>query len=211
VTQRPGPALAGVTVADAAEAWERIGFTVQDGVVRIGSVAVELAGSGAGPARWTLRGVDPAAQADVDGLPTAFDEAGPGEAPEHPNGATRLDHVVIFTPDLDRTLEALLHTGFELRRTRDARTAGHPMRQAFLWAGDVILEVGGPYEPAGDGPAELWGMVVVVPDVDATAQRLGGHLGTPRPAVQPGRRIATVRRASGVAVPLAFITPHRRG
>ena len=84
------------------------------------------------------------------------------------------------------------------------------MRQAFLWAGDVILEVGGPHQPDGDGPASLWGMVVVVPDLDATATLLGDDLGSPRDAVQPGRRIATVRRDSGVSVPLAFITPHVR-
>ena len=210
MTERTGPALARLAVADAPQAWEAVGFTVRDSVVQVGSVAIDLTGPGDGEGitGWTLRGVDPVAQHDVDGLPTSFDEAPAQDPAEHPNGATRLDHVVVFTPDFDRTLAALADTGFDLRRTREAGTPERPMRQAFLWAGDVILEVGGPPEPSGDGPAALWGIVTVVPDIDATAALLGDHLGSPRDAVQAGRRIATVRRKSGVSVPLALITPH---
>ena len=211
MSARPGPALARLATGDGPAAWEAVGFAVADGAVQVGSVAIDLTGEGEGLTGWTLRGVAPQAHRNVDGLPTAFREDAPAAAPEHPNGATRLDHVVVFTPDLERTLGALREAGFEVRRTRDAGTPQRPMRQAFLWAGDVILEVGGPPEPSGDGPAALWGLVVVVPDLDATAQHLGAHLGTPRDAVQPGRRIATVRRESGVTVPLAFITPHQRG
>jgi hypothetical protein len=42
--------------------------------------------------------------------------------------------------------------------------------------------------------------------MDATAAYLGDKLGEPRPAVQEGRTIATLRRDAGSTVPLAFMT-----
>jgi hypothetical protein len=70
---------------------------------------------------------------------------------------------------------------------------------AFLRLGECILEV---FEGTG-AAAGLWGVVVVVPDLDA----LGPLVGEPRDAVQPGRRIATVRREAGLQTALAFMTP----
>ena len=110
-----------------------------------------------------------------------------------------IDHLVVTTPRLDRTLPALEAVGLEVRRTRDA---GGGMRQAFLVAGPAVLEVVG--DRPGAGPARLWGVTFVVPDVDALAGRFGETLGTPRDAVQPGRRIVT---AHGMDVPVAFMTP----
>ena len=57
------------------------------------------------------------------------------------------------------------------------------------------------------GPARFWGLVVTVADLDALAERLGPVLGSARPAVQPGRRIATARRAAGLGTRVAFMTP----
>ena len=100
---------------------------------------------------------------------------------------------------------ALDRAGLELRRERDA---GGGARQAFLWVGDAILEV---VSAAGGDPAEpasFWGLVVVVSDLERAAAVAGDALGTPRDAVQPGRRIATVRREAGLDLPVAFMTPH---
>jgi hypothetical protein len=47
----------------------------------------------------------------------------------------------------------------------------------------------------------------VVDDLEAAAERLGDRLGRVKDAVQPGRRIATVRREAGLGVPLALMTP----
>jgi hypothetical protein len=68
----------------------------------------------------------------------------------------------------------------------------------------VLELVGGRERPA------LWGLVVVVADLDACARDLGPLLGDARPAVQPGRRIATVRREAGLPVALALMTPQPR-
>jgi len=69
--------------------------------------------------------------------------------------------------------------------------------------GPCLLELGGPAE----GDVRFWGLTLVVDDLDAAAERLGGRLGRVKEAVQPGRRIATVQREAGLSVPLAFMTP----
>jgi hypothetical protein len=46
----------------------------------------------------------------------------------------------------------------------------------------------------------------VVSDLDGLASRLGDRLGSVHDAVQPGRRIATLREAAGVSPPLAFMS-----
>ena len=122
----------------------------------------------------------------------------------HPNGVAGIDHVVLMSPDLDRTVEELRADGFELRRMREGETPGGSMRQAFFRIGEPILEV--VQAPEGtsvardpDGPARLWGVAFRVDDLDQTAATLGDLVGTPRDAVQPGRRIATLGRRPGSA------------
>jgi hypothetical protein len=86
------------------------------------------------------------------------------------------------------------------------------MRQTFFWAGDVIVELVGPDvgEPSTDEPTTVFGLALVASDLDATAAVLGPLLGTPKAAVQPGRRIAGLRgRDLGISLPLAVMSPHR--
>jgi hypothetical protein len=205
----PAPALAAVDVAGAPQAWEQLGFAIDGAEIRIGATTLRIGAADAGIAGWTLAGQG---EGDVDGLLTRWIAAAgpPDTPPAHPNGALLVDHVVVATPDLERTLAALADVGLALRRTREAGTPERPLHQAFFRMGEVILEVVGPPQPAGDEPARFWGLVVVVADLDACAVRLGADLGAPRDAVQPGRRIATVRSTSGVSVPLALMTPDPR-
>lgn len=196
--------LVEIAVGSTPAAWERLGFAVDDGAVVVGGTRIRATGAGGGIERWTLAGVEDVA---LDGLATrVVDDAPPTfSAPEHPNGAQRIDHVVVRTPSLDRTAAALDDAGLELRRTREA---GGGARQGFLWVGDTILEL--VEAPGGDpsGPATFWGLVVVVDDLDRAAAIAGDALGDVRDAVQPGRRIATVRESAGVGLPLALMTPH---
>jgi hypothetical protein len=110
-----------IVVGDLPGVWEALGFRVDDGVCRIGSVAVRLGGPGAGMGivEWTLRG---AAGADLGGLPTRRTDsavtATRGRV-EHPNGALQLDHLVVETGDLERTTAAFESAGVQLRRRRD--------------------------------------------------------------------------------------------
>jgi len=198
----PPPTIAELVVGDAPNAWERLGFTVVDGRACVGTTAVILDGAGGGLRSWVLRDVP---TGDIDGLPTTVATAGTTAPGDHPNGAQRLDHVVVTTPDLARTFGALTQAGLELRRVREHSDTLH---QGFFRLGEVILEVVGPPQPAGDEHARFWGLVAVVPDVDELARRAEtGLLGTPRAAVQDGRRIVTVRKDAGLSVALAFITP----
>ena len=113
-------------------------------------------------------------------------------------------NIVASTPDFDRTRAALADAGFEERRIREACP---DVRQAFYVVGDALLELVGPAEPKDDGPASFWGLVLVVDDVDAAAERLGDLAGEPRDAVQPGRRIVTLRREVGLGTAVALMTP----
>jgi catechol 2,3-dioxygenase-like lactoylglutathione lyase family enzyme len=122
---------------------------------------------------------------------------------------TAIDHVVAFSPDLDRTVATLQRAGLDLRRIREEPTPAGAPRQAFFRLGDVILEcVQLPDSPDLDRTrnASFYGLAVLTADMDTTVAFLGDRLGEPRPAVQEGRTIATLARDAGSTVPLAFMT-----
>ena len=195
-------------VADPADAWTAAGFTVDpDGVCRIGGVRIRLVGSehGTGIVGWALRGV-PSNQ-PLDGIPTTSSDTPPPMPAEHPNGAVSVDHVVLLSPDLKRTVAALATVDVHPRRERDGELGGRPMRQIFFRLGEVILEVVGSPGATGDGPATLWGLTYVVDDIDATAAFFGDRTAPVKPAVQPGRRITTLRHHEfGMSVRTAMIS-----
>ena len=199
--------LAALAVADEPTAWQDAGFAVDDGGrCWLGDVSVALTpGAGKGVTAWSVDGID----RPVDGL--AVLDLPPVEpvdaAALHPNGTTAVDHVVVMTPDLDRTVAALEGAGLEARRVRDAGSGDRAIRQVFFRLGEPILEVVGPPEPSGDGPARFFGLALTVSDLDATAAALGEHLGEVKEAVQRGRRIATLRRTAGCTTALAFMSP----
>lgn len=204
--------IAEIALADDPAAWAALGFAVEDDAVALGGVRVCLAGRdrGKGVLGWSLRGV---ASDALDGLPTTVSAQPPGEpAPEHPNGVVAIDHVVAFTPQLDRTVATLREAGLDLRRVREEPTLAGAPRQAFFRLGEAILEVvqipDSEIERAGgpDAPARFWGLALLSADIERTAASLGEHVGEVRPAVQPGRRIATLKRSAGLAVPVALMS-----
>ena len=128
----------------------------------------------------------------------------------HANGVTAIDHVVLMSPDLDRTVEALAAIAVEPRRQRDAELGGRPIRQIFFRLGEVIVEVVGSPGTAGEGPSTLWGLTYVVADIDATASFFGDRTAPVKDAVQPGRRITTLRHHElGMSVRTAMISARR--
>jgi hypothetical protein len=201
-----------LVLADEPESWTALRFTVVAGCAQLGKVRVRLAGNeaGRGILSWSLRGI---ANVELDGLPTKRSESPvPAAAPAHPNGVLAIDHVVAFSPELDRSVRALQAAGLDLRRIREQPTPAGAPRQAFFRLGEEILEVvqkpDSVLEQHGgaDRPARLWGLALAVEDLDRAVEGLGENVGSIRPAVQPGRRIATVRRAAGLAVPVALIS-----
>ena len=209
------PQLAALQIADPPAAWERLGFTVDDGIVAIGGVELWLDATGHGITGWTLR--HPGWRGDIDGLPTGVitdPPAGQSTDPpagqsadttSHPNGAIGIDQVVVTTPDFDRTAAALAAASMELRRIRQAGE----FRQGFRRLGPTILELveapGG--KPTPGSPARFWGLVVIVEDLAATCDRLGPLVSEIRDAVQPGRHIAALRREAGLSPRVAFMDP----
>lgn len=206
------PTIDELLVAAGPDAWRAAGFDVQDDLCVVGTVRLRLEGAerGRGIVGWTVRG---AGTLELDGLPTAASERPPPDGSEtHPNGVVSIDHVVVITPGLDRTTAALRGAGFELRREREGPTPGGSQRQSFFRMGEVILEViqappGTRIADDPEGPARLWGISFLVEGPEQAAASLGDLLGEPRAAVQPGRRIATLRKEAGLGPAIAFMTP----
>ena len=220
-----------ITIGGDVEAWRSIGLTVSpDGVVALLGTSLRIVSPdhGRGVIGWSLSGPRPNIPASVpesgtddgenaapddatpsiDGLRTEWIEAAGPMYAAHPSGASSLDHVVVLTPDLERTSGAIAEaTGYELRRIREVGS----MRQGFHRIGDrgeggLIVElVERPdIEP---GPAAFWGIVLIVDDLDAACDLIGpDRISPPKDAVQPGRRIATVRSDAGLEIPVALMT-----
>ena len=151
----------------------------------MGGVSIEFVGGGEGIVDWTL------AETAPDSLPTA-----------HANGVTEIDHVVMLAPNLEQKIADLERQGIALRRIREGETGMGNFRQAFFRVGRPVLEV-----VEADEPERFWGITFTTADIDAAAELLDDKLGRVKDAVQPGRRIATVRKDAGLGVPVALISP----
>jgi hypothetical protein len=205
------PTVDELVIADEPAAWRAAGFSVDGDLCEVGTVRLRLEGPGRGRGivAWSVRGVR---SLDLDGLPTSASGSPPAAGVSHPNGVVSIDHLVVITPDLDRTTGALRDAGFDLRRVREGPTPGGSSRQAFFRLAEVILELveappGTRIASDPNGPARLWGISFLVEELEHTATALGDLLGEPREAVQPGRRIATLGKEAGLGPAIAFITP----
>jgi hypothetical protein len=198
-----------VLVADEPDAWRSAGFTVDDdGTCRIGHVRIRLIGRSAGKriVGWSLRGLPPGAS--LDGLPTTSSEVARCERADHPNGSQLIDHIVLLTPDHGRTVAAFEAIDVHPKRTRETDQYGAPFLQTFFRADEVIIELIGPHDAMNAEPAGFFGLAHTVSDLDRTKALLGDGLGDPKDAVQPGRRIATLRhKAFDMSVATAFMSP----
>ena len=173
--------------------WTAFGLP-EDGVV--GGVRLRFeASADPGLIGWALHGLR---GRELDGLPTERAGEAPPAAAHGTAGGPLLavDHVVALTDDLERATAALSAAGLDHRRT-----AGPA---AFFVVGPALLEVVQRTE-AAPGRASFWGITFVVADPDAPREHVGGA----RDAVQPGRRIATVRPGAGLGLPVAVISPRR--
>ena len=189
--------------------WAQVGINFShDGVFAIGEVLLRIDEAlPPGMHSWALSNID-STVVSIDGISTTGNVA--NDRIEHNDAQgfvltpLGIDHVVVNTPDLERTSLALHEaTGAELKRIRDA---GNGVRQGFHRLGDVIIEiVSAPSMPPGN--ASLWGFVLNVADVHEVAAYLGPDvLSPPKPAVQKNRLIATYRGAVGLGVPVALMS-----
>ncbi len=215
---KPDNQLLQLTVSEESDVWRSVGFELVEStggreVCRVGSVQIlfEKNPSHNGIWRATTQGV----HGEIDSL--EFGEATGYFSPDrdnsvsttHPNGISQIDHLVVTTPDSDRTTAALEANGILSRRVRTFGDAGSEVRQTFFWLGDVILELVGPEAIGGEGPALFWGLAFISENIDKTVDYLGDVCTPLRPAVQAGRKITTIKtRDIGIHSPLAVMTPH---
>ena len=185
------PVLNAITVAADPAEWAAAGFSITSGRLLVGDVAIDFVeGEDSGITGWTL-----GAAAGVS-----------RSAPAHANGVTEIDHVVMLTPQLEPAIADLEEKGIALRRIREGETGMGKFRQAFFRVGQPILEVVESGEMESDAPPRFWGITFTTADIDAAAELLGDRLGRVKDAVQPGRRIATVRKEAGLGLPVALIS-----
>jgi len=187
--------LEGIRLGTTPGALRRLGLDVLDDRCLVGEVTLATA-AGEG-----ILGLD-LAGAPADG-PLALVDVAPAQVSDHhdhPLGATAVDHVVVLCGEVRATIAAL---GATPRRfvERDGRHYG------FVVAETALLEFVGP-AATNDRPARLWGIALTVADLDEAVARLAGACGAPKDAVQPGRRIATVRHEQlGLSVPTVLLSP----
>jgi hypothetical protein len=190
-----------------AAAWRAAGLVVAAGGLvpfLFASLRITPEGSdGPGIHGWALSGIDPATTS-IDGLATQVAEPLPPTIADHPLGAIGLDHVVVLTNSLERTCGAIADaTGAPLKRIREAG----PMRQGFHRVGGLVVEVVERAEH-DEAHASFWGLVLDVRDLDAAVDLLGpDRVSAAKDAVQPGRRIATLRAEAGLGLPVALMSP----
>ena len=215
--------IADLWLSSSSEAWRNLGChvgTVQQGdgssvpfvwIAGLGLRFVEASSEASVESSvvgWTL--VADAPLTSMDGVPThVVDTPHPKPESENTLEVLSIDHIVITTGSLDRTCGAIAESmHLPLKRIREA---GHGMRQGFHRAGPIILEILERPDLASETRAAIWGLVFVVADLDATVSWLGPDaVSEPRSAVQPGRRIASVKKEVGLGLPVALMSPHVR-
>lgn len=195
--------LASIRLPGDVDRWIALGFDPDgDGRLRFGNGALDVG------CETRQLVVDPADSVivpgeSIDGIEVTCGVATGGAA--HPNGALELDHVVVMTDSIARTSRSIEDAlGLEQRRIRetaDVRQAFHRFADAGSTRGCIIELV----ENASVDTATLWGLVVIVADLDAAVARASDLIGPPKPAVQPGRRISTARREAGLGTALALM------
>ena len=191
--------------------WRAVGFNVDaNDTMQLGGIRLRFTGIGADPgiASWVLAHAPDLSVVAIDGLQTAHGEPADSAEPSgQPNGVRGIDHVVVYTPDLEQTCDAIAAvTDAPLKRIREVGQ----LRQGFHRLGELIVEVvtfpGVPVEHA-----TFWGLALNVADIDALYATYGeAVLSRPKDAVQSGRRIASFRDAAGLGLPVAVMTTGAR-
>ena len=204
------PHLAEIHVADDPEVWADLGFDVVDARCRLESIDIVLTGSRPeseephGIYGWTWRNANDVEVGDISTKFTTDQPAGP--AGRHPNSALGVFYVVLFGPSWDEAADAMRGLGLEPGLGEAMGSSERAPLRSLADAGDATIEVIGPPEHDPTRGWDLWGTIIEVADIDATAELLGDRLRPVKPAAQHGRRIATLDNSAGSSVALAFMS-----
>lgn len=211
------PRLLELVVGGSPSPWISLGL-IEESDHRIAGVGLRFDTFAQGLTSWTIHRAR-SENLSIDGIATSMHsdnvDLSTGRDSSTPFCGARavaIDHVVVNTDDLQRTSDAFTAAlGTDLRRVRDA---GRGVMQGFHVLDNTVIEiVSGPHvspRVSTDDTtpvASLWGFVVVVDDIVAVAESLGEYTSPPKPAVQPGRMISSVRSEAGLGVQLAIMSP----
>ena len=134
------PTINALVIADPPEAWVGAGFTVDGETCVVGQVRLHLVGRDGDRKRilsWSLRGV-PEGTESIDGLATTTSDEPMPSPVTHANGAELIDHLVVMSPDVDRTIAALERHRARHPRVRGtwtlSNTASRLARRSSAWA-----------------------------------------------------------------------------
>ena len=199
------PTIAELHVGDDPSAWERLGFCINENRSLIGRTEVVFSDGPKGIHSWVLRNSMPS---QFGPIPTTFTENPvPNPSIAHPNGSIGFHHVVLMVPEFDIGKTALSNAGVHVEQGRPFGSTEKAMLRSAPKMGDIELELIGPESEDRSRHWQLWGLVVAVSDIDATSELLGDLLGQVKPAVQPHRRIATLKKEAELGVAVAFLGP----
>ena len=199
-----------LTIVGDIDTWRSLGLSAtDDGLIPLFGTALRIVSPDAedvpaGIVGWALSGIDEATTSIAGLTTTVVEQLAPIFA-THSLGARSIDHVVVMTGDLEQTTgDVALATGCELKRIREVGK----IRQGFhrIGRGGLIVEVV-QHEDDDRSAAEFWGLVIIVEDLDEACAQLGAdRVGEPKDAVQPGRRIATIRSSVGLGTAVALMS-----
>ena len=204
-----------INLCETPESWERIGFNVDfdstGASISVGNTKLWFAHNSqtSGINSVCVNGIS----GNLDSLKfEPAEKTGPKPpCPPHPNHVERIDHLVVTSPDCDRTTVILEEAGLNLEGVRKFGNTPNRMRQSFFWLGDVILELVGPDNPTTEGRPSFWGLALVSSDIDETVRKMGTLCSPVKDAVQPGRKITTVEtRQLPIGTSIAIMSPHVR-
>lgn len=197
--------LAAVVVAADAQRWRAIGFEVDaGGRIALANGAIDLVdpanADGTQPFLRVASLDKPVA--DLDGV--RVEPGAVTRGSDHPNGVFELDHIVVLTDSIARTSDSIAdRLGLPQLRLRET----DQVRQAFHRFPDrgCIIEL---VESDRVQGATLWGVVATTADLERFVAEAGPDLvGESKAAVQPGRRIATMRAGAGLGLAVAVMSP----
>ena len=204
------PRLTELLLPGAASAWEKIGFAPREGAFQLGEVTC---GVGADGPSWAFdQGGDmPDALCGIATAESAARQA-EGDPSEQPNGAFKIDHVVVVSEAPSQTKAALERFGLIGKGARSFGSGDAERSQCFFWSGELLIELVGPAAEKADASplARIWGVTFVVDDFAPLLALAEGLVAGPRDAIQPGRQIATVATQLELGVELAFMSPYAK-
>jgi catechol 2,3-dioxygenase-like lactoylglutathione lyase family enzyme len=191
-------ALGSEALADTADALRAAGLAVGD------PMELDIVDADGGHRRGQLLPLAAEGTRGVNVFAIAHDRSVIPPAPAcGPEGATAsaVDHVVIFTDDLDGALDLWRDT-FAIPERWRREFPDRGTLNVGLRLGGVTLELVAPLGGgAGERGERLWGLAYVVGDCNAAVERLHAAampVSEPRAGLAPATRVATVKRADGV-------------